>query len=556
MTIARNIITLALTTSGALGVGQTPQAQDVTDTFNILNDMIDQWNVQRTVLVIPGVLDRFPDLTSDVQSWSRDENVLIWGLSARCRPLFGMPEDPQQTRLAEQAVALLQANNMQQQPSPPIGATDQTGYGLIYLALRAAGRVTDSQGITQDSQDVSDAALLMQEMLDEWTLGRQVTVTPGTLPLVSDLTAVLALPPGYRSAIVLNLACRVREAFGADENKMLMERASRALALVQANNKHQVAPLHPGMPATAVQIVYMALRVAGRINDTQSVTDSSADVDNALSMLSMMLAQWSKERWLVFNEVDVTATSTGDLSYTIGRNGAFNLASRAERITSAFVRMPPPPRPADGDFSPQDFGPDFSGGDQTAIRALSVPANAIDYPLDVLGSREDYNLIGLKGLTSFPSAVFLDTNYPLGTVYVWPIPAAGQFEIHLTVKATLPAYVGLDDPLNLPPEYNEAMIYNLAFRLLVLTGNQPSPSLMGLARATLQTIRKANVQIPRLRMPWGLPGGRSSYGSGGGYGASALGSVVNGNAYVGGLLGLDGAQLLGADGAPLIATGG
>jgi hypothetical protein len=564
VTTATKIITLALTTSGALGEGQTPSSQTTDDAFQILNETIVLANRARRVAVVPGILPLFPDLATDVPFWNDFEATLNWNLSARLRPLFGMPEDEQQTKLAGQALALLNANNKQFQPPPAIATSDTTGNGLAFLALRAAGRINDTQGVDERSQDLSDANFLLGEMLDEWQRMRTVTVTPGLLPVLTDPTAPLAITAGLRAAIVWGLAVRIRSAFGIPQDDLQVKQAERSLAGLQANNKQQVAPLHPGQPATAAQIVFLALRAAGRITDTQSVADDSADVNDALSLLGSMLAQWSKSRWLVFNQVDVYARTTGALSYTIGRRGQFNLASRAERISSAFVRTPARPLPPAGDFDPLDFGPEFSGGDTSAEDVMSIPPGAFDYPLQVIQSREDYNTLTQKGqVGGIPSFVWLDTSYPLGTVYVWPIPREGQFEIHLTVKATLPEYTQLTDPLNLPPEYNAAMIYNLAvsFMLLNPAGPQPSAQLLGKARSALQTIRKSNVQIPMLRMPSGMPGvgwrGLGSFGAGWGFGGSlgevpVLPTLPVAPLVPGALLGTDGLQLLGTDGLVLL----
>lgn len=62
--------------------------------------------------------------------------------------------------------------------------------------------------------------------------------------------------------------------------------------------------------------------------------------------------------------------ATGAQSYTVGAGQSINI-TRPDRIEAAFVRL--------------------VNGTQ-----------AVDYPLDLLGSREDYNKIALKGLSTFP----------------------------------------------------------------------------------------------------------------------------------------------------------
>jgi hypothetical protein len=130
-----------------------------------------------------------------------------------------------------------------------------------------------------------------------------------------------------------------------------------------------------------------------------------------------------------------------------------------------------------------------------------VPSIGIDYPLGIIESREDYSRIALKSLSTFPAALFYDSAWPTGSVYIWPIPPAGRFEIHLLTKAALPVYANLTDPINLPPEYMEAAIYSLAVRFAMNYGQDPRPAQVMAMRAALNTIRLANTQIGLLAMP-------------------------------------------------------
>src|SRR5262249_34228889 len=61
--------------------------------------------------------------------------------------------------------------------------------------------------------------------------------------------------------------------------------------------------------------------------------------------------------------------------------------------------------------------------------------NQIDYPLELLQSREDYNLIALKQLQSFPGYVFCDSEWPLAKIFPWPVPQANIYGVFVTVRA-------------------------------------------------------------------------------------------------------------------------
>jgi hypothetical protein len=85
--------------------------------------------------------------------------------------------------------------------------------------------------------------------------------------------------------------------------------------------------------------------------------------------------------------------------------------------------------------------------------------------------------------------------------------------MHIVVKSTLPVYQTLDDCLALPPEYADAIVTNLACRIIVASGGQISPGLAGMARAALETVRMTNSQIPLLGMPAALSGHRGDVSS-------------------------------------------
>ena len=228
--------------------------------------------------------------------------------------------------------------------------------------------------------------------------------------------------------------------------------------------------------ATAGDLITLALKTSG-VNGVGQ-TPLAEDANDSLIYLSSMVAQWQRKRWLVYDDVDVAVVSTGAASYSIGPTSAFAVA-RPDRLQAAFARILP-----------------------------GVGGKALDYPLAIITAREDYNEIALKSLVTLPAAVFYDSAWPTGTLYFWPVPPAGAYELHVTVPAALPVYANLTDPLNLPAEYVEALIWGLAARLAMAYGMAVNPAHVGAYRAALNTIRQANAQIGDLDMPAGLGGRR------------------------------------------------
>jgi hypothetical protein len=475
MTIANDILFLALRNGGITGIGQIPSAADINDSFKVLNAWINELNLERRVQVNAIVLPTFPDLTTDVSFWTPYEHVLLTSMSVRLRQIYARPPVDVDVQLALSALAAFQAINLQQIPVNP-AIDPSTPLGLIWLALRAAGRLTDKQQVDPASQDVTDAQLLMLEMVDEWDRERDVRVIPGDLPDLRNLTTPITgtFVHGMRNAISLNLATRLRDLWGQEVPPTLQTRADRALQLLQAVNAQQIDPLAPGVPATVRQACVLALRLAGRINDQQRVSDTSTDMNDALSLLVMMLGQWQRKRWLVWNEAETAKVSTGNQWYSVAPGGDFDMP-RPDKLHGGFCRMKP-----------------FGG------------PNPVDLHLSIIESKEDWAKITIKDLKSLPEALFYDSAFPVGRVTFYPVPPANDYELHIFTKAQLPVYVSLTDQLLVPPEYLDAIVNNLALRL---PGAQITPLLLGQARASLETIRMANAQVSVLSLP-SILGGR------------------------------------------------
>ena len=247
-------------------------------------------------------------------------------------------------------------------------------------------------------------------------------------------------------------------------------------------------------------MLYLALRMAGRINDQQSVADNSKDVSDAFSLLSMMLAQWQRKRWLVWSEQEIALVSTGATSYTIGWKQQFHTA-RPDKIHAAFVRLG-----GNGTFGSSPSALPEPLPFPLGVAPTPPSANMVDIPLAIIESREDWSQIAIKDLGSMPAAVFYESAFPVGRLHFWPVPPANHYEMHIVVKASLHPYQGLDDCLCLPPEYQDAIVTNLACKVIVASGGQVSPYLAGQARASLETIKMTNAQIPLLSMPAALAG--------------------------------------------------
>jgi hypothetical protein len=196
-------------------------------------------------------------------------------------------------------------------------------------------------------------------------------------------------------------------------------------------------------------------------------------------MLNMMIAQWQRRRYMVYNLKTVSITATGATSYTIGLGQQFN-TERPAKIEAAFIRM--------------------QGGSNLPV----------DYPLQVLRAKEDYDRISIKTLNAFPQYVFYDSTFPVGNVFVWPVPN-NQYQIFLTVMTQLQAFQNLSEVIVMPNEYLDAMQWNLADRILTIYGLPENPKITRYAEVSMRAIMENNSQIPLLHMPVALRGKSGAY---------------------------------------------
>lgn len=322
----------------------------------------------------------------------------------------------------------------------------------------------------------------------------------------------------------------------------------------------------------ARDVIELAAKESGILGVGQTLL--SEDTNDILIYLKRMVAQFQRKRWLVPSLIDISTLGNGLISNTIGDGQYWNIP-RPDKIQGGYIVQ-------------QNTG-----------------TTPISLPLWPIFSYEDYILTTIKNLNSLPDHFFYDGAYPVGNVFIWPIPTS-QYEIHLLVKAQLglsttitsgeilnngqgtgyavgvypniplvPVAPGnptrqfqsygtgatatitvigvsattiissvaiqnggedfkvndlltgvvpggngftyvvtgtqsnLDSDMDFTPESEEAIHYNLALRICSAYQIEAQDSTKALARSALNTLRQANIQVPKLIMPPGLRTGRA-----------------------------------------------
>jgi hypothetical protein len=222
---------------------------------------------------------------------------------------------------------------------------------------------------------------------------------------------------------------------------------------------------------TWAQLLQLTLKDSGVLGVGQSALPEDT-ADTALRC-NMMLGQWRRRRWLVYHLVDISCNCDGSLFYEVGPGLDLDV-TRPDKIEGAYSRQ------------------------------LNVPNLPVNYPLRIISSYEEYVRISTPTLqASPPVAIFYDSGYPTGKAYPWPLPGNG-YTLHILVKDTLDSVpADLDQEVNLPPEYQDAIYLSLMERNRMAYQLPPDPILGGNAKGARETLRSSNFQIATLGMPRG-----------------------------------------------------
>lgn len=203
---------------------------------------------------------------------------------------------------------------------------------------------------------------------------------------------------------------------------------------------------------TARDLIKAAYRKINILGQGSSLT--SEEANDGLSALNAMLASWSTQGALIYTETKETFSLTGALSYTIGSGGDFNTSIPVE------------------------------------ILAAYVTYSEIDYPVQVIDSSE-YALISNKDEPGTPTQLYFDSNYPLANIYLWPINFSSTTLTLISLKQ-LTNFSSLDTDFTMPPEYERAIIHNLAVELAPEYEREASMTVKRIAKQSLDWIRAQN----------------------------------------------------------------
>lgn len=205
-------------------------------------------------------------------------------------------------------------------------------------------------------------------------------------------------------------------------------------------------------------IIKSAMRKIGAVAAGEDLNPD--EQQDGLDSLQSMLRSWSAEKLNVFSTTTETFVLTPPTYlYTWGSGGNIT-TSRPHKI----------------------------------IKATITDSSGVTHPVDIIGE-DRYMQITVKATTGRPYALFPKYNYPLVQVYLYPIPeTADTLNLNSLKQFTeTSSFDSWDDELQMPVNYEEPIIYNLAIRLAPEYGTNVSPEVIAVARSSYERLFNLNV---------------------------------------------------------------
>lgn len=174
-------------------------------------------------------------------------------------------------------------------------------------------------------------------------------------------------------------------------------------------------------------------------------TITAEDMEQGVESLNLMLKTWSAKPHLWIQTEGLTPLVAGQAAYSI---------PKARRVSSVRRRI-----------------------------------NGIDTPMNLL-SRQEYYALPNKAGSGMPVSWYFDPQQSTRTLYLWLVPdaaIAAQTTIHYSYMRVIEDIDALENDPDVPQEWLEALVYNLADRLANSYGAN-SPALTSFAAELLAAL--------------------------------------------------------------------
>lgn len=187
-------------------------------------------------------------------------------------------------------------------------------------------------------------------------------------------------------------------------------------------------------------------------------TPSSEESKDILETLNDMIDDWSNQNLLVFGvQIESFTLTPGQSEYTLGSGGDLDTTVPIG-IDSAYLK--------DGDD---------------------------EHPVSIVDNKI-WGSIGNKATQSdLPDVIYIDNNFPLKRVYLYPVPLEANTLILHTLRQ-ISRFSTLTETINLPKGYKRALVSNLALDIAPQFGATVSGELLRKASSSMSNIKRSNIR--------------------------------------------------------------
>jgi hypothetical protein len=219
---------------------------------------------------------------------------------------------------------------------------------------------------------------------------------------------------------------------------------------------------------TALDIVKRAMRQLGVLPEGE--TPSAQQAADGLSVLNQLMASLGNAAQMIYApSLDQIPLVTSQAAYTVGPSGSLVTTRPVDILSSSFLSY-----------------------------------QGVSYPL-VKWTLGDYNQITVKTIGGIPTGFYPLMEFPDITVTVWPLPSDSGMVLNMWSLKQITEFSSLTQQVDMPPGYDRALSMILAIDLAPEYLVEPTPTLVRNASQARRMLKRTNVQIPRLVMPYGIP---------------------------------------------------
>ena len=208
---------------------------------------------------------------------------------------------------------------------------------------------------------------------------------------------------------------------------------------------------------TAYDLLYNSLQICGVIAYGESIDPAIAKT--GLQMLNAIRAEWSG-KYINYKKYDKT--------YTTSANTPVVTLGSSLTVSGNILERP------------------------SQIDEVIVTFGTNNYKIPVK-SYEEYRQLTITNIFSLPAAAYIDTEFPIQNVYLFPGLGLG-YSIRVMGLAYLTEYENIVDPFIDPPEMFQCLIYALALKMAPMFGTDPNSmiNVMQMLNSALKPLKTYN----------------------------------------------------------------